>query len=141
MFGLYCVQSAYPFNEPLYQILVHRATILLLLLFTLHYWFTLCKLLSSSRQIRLLGLSPQIYDMPVKLKIRPKRGVPIGRNSYNIMQISPPLPSFIILSNVSCNFSCASSGIFISFVCKPSFTSKYRLLPNILDSHIIFNSF
>ena len=55
----------YPFNKPLYQVLIHRATISLLLLFTLHRWFTLCKLLSSSRQIRLLGLSPQIYDLPV----------------------------------------------------------------------------
>lgn len=78
------------------------------------------------------------------LKIRPKRDVPSGRNFYNfynIMQIKPPLPSFIILSNVSCNFSCASSGIFISFVCKPSFTSSCRLLPNIFDSHIFFGSF
>lgn len=36
--------------------------------------------------------------------------------NYSIMQISPPLPSFIILSSVSCNFSCASSGIFISLL-------------------------
>lgn len=64
-FELCCVGSTYPSNKPYYQVFIHRATISLLLLFTLHYWFILCKLLSNSRQKRLLGLSHQNYNMPV----------------------------------------------------------------------------
>ena len=36
--------------------------------------------------------------------------------NYNIMQINPPLPSFIIFCNVSCNFICASSGILYNLL-------------------------
>ena len=52
------------------------------------------------------------------LYFRHEKGIPKGiplcyqnRIDYNIIQINPPLPSFTIFCNVSCNFICASSGI------------------------------
>ena len=52
--------------------------------------------------------------------ISAQRSVP----RQSIMQISPPLPSFTILPSVSESFALASSGIWESFVCSPSFTSS-----------------
>ena len=46
------------------------------------------------------------------------------RISYNIMQISPLLPSFIMRSRVSESFVRDSSGICSSLVCSPSLISS-----------------
>lgn len=60
--------------------------------------------------------------------------------AYKIMQISPPLPSLMILDRVSCNFCLASSGILSSLVCRPSFISSFKDLPKILLCHIFIGS-
>ncbi len=56
------------------------------------------------------------------------------------MQISPPLPSLMILDRVSCSFCLASSGILSSLVCNPSLTNSLRDFPNILLCHIFIGS-
>ena len=59
---------------------------------------------------------------------------------YSIIQISPPLPSFMIFERVSCSFWRASSGILSSFVWSPSFTSSFKDLPKILLCQILIGS-
>ena len=57
-----------------------------------------------------------------------------------MIQISPPEPSLMIFESVSCSFWRASSGILSSLVCRPSFTSSFKDLPNILLCHILIGS-
>ena len=59
---------------------------------------------------------------------------------YNIIQISPPEPSFMIFERVSCSFCLASSGILSSLVCNPSFTSSFSDLPKMLLCQILIGS-
>ena len=57
-----------------------------------------------------------------------------------MMQMRPEQPSLMTRSNVSCRRARASWGMWSSLFCSPSFTSSCRLLPKMLDSHILMGS-
>ena len=59
---------------------------------------------------------------------------------YKMIQIKPPLPSLMIRVRVSWSFFRASSGIRLSFACRSSLTSSWKLRPKILDCQILLVS-
>src|SRR5690606_34184886 len=82
---------------------------------------------------------PRVFLCPVRLlRFPPHR---LRRGFYKMKQISPPLPSLMILVSVSCSFFCAWGGMRCSLLWIPSRTRSCRDLPKKSEFHTLPGSF